>query len=149
MANIVSLLTFAACWFGAGSIWMAQHNWILFRQVGPGEFGSFHTAWLRGLFWAGLPMSFLALAGNIAELWWHASRVPVALVAAALVLQLAVLVATAVWWGPAQQRMTYARTPGGTLDPLYLRLCNANWTRVAVVSAVGILQTAMFAEVVR
>lgn len=143
------VVTAAACWFSAGSIWLAQHNWELFRYVGPSEFGEFHTRWLRGLFWAGLPMSFLALIGNAAQLWWHSPHAPIAVIAAALVLQLVVYAATAVWWGPAQNRMRYARLVDGGIDPLYRRLCSSNWLRVVVVSTVAILETVLLANSLR
>ncbi|WP_019924995.1 hypothetical protein [Nocardia sp. BMG111209] len=146
MKDIVFVVTFASCWFSAGSIWMAQHNWILFRRVGPAEFGAFHAAWLRGLYWAGVPMVLLALIGNAAQLHWRPAHTTVALVVAALVLQVLVLVATAVWWGPAQQRMHFARRPDDSLDPGYRRLCDANWLRVVAVSAVAVLQAVLLAE---
>jgi hypothetical protein len=149
MGDAVLMATVAACWFSAGSIWLAQHNWVLFRYVGPSEFGEFHTRWLRGLFWAGLPMSLLALVGNAGQLWWRSPHASIALIAVALGLQLVTYVATAVWWGPAQNRMRYARRADGEIDPLYRALCTSNWLRVALVSTVAVLETVLLANAVR
>jgi hypothetical protein len=145
MKDLLSVVTFASCWFSAGSIWLAQQNWLLFRRVGPAEFGDFHAAWIRGLLRAGAPLVLIALLGNAAQLWWPPAHASTALVAVALALQVLVLAATAAWWGPGQRRMHYARRPDGTIDPLYRRLCDANWLRVGAVSTVAVLQAILLA----
>jgi hypothetical protein len=146
MADVVLAVTVAACWFNTGAISLAQHNWQLFRYVGPNEFGEFHARWLRGLSWAGLPMSFVALVGNAAQLWWHTSAAAIPVIVVALALQVMVYAATAVWWGPAQKRMRYARLVDGGIDRLYSRLCSSNWLRVALVSTVAVLETVLLAD---
>jgi hypothetical protein len=145
----VLLGTLGAGCFSAGSIWLAQLNWQLLRHVGPDQFPDYFAAWQDGLYWASAPVAVAALAGAFAQLRWRPPGVARRAVWLGVALQGVIWTLTLLWWAPAEDRLHQVRSPDGSLDPLYQQLVAANWLRVALVTAFGMLQLWMAARVLR
>jgi hypothetical protein len=138
-------VTLVAAWFGAGQVWMTQVSWKLWSFVGSADFPAYHRAWWRGIQPVVFPVAGITLIGSIILLWARPAGVPAWMAWAGVVLQAALWLPTAIWWGPGNARLHEVLRADGSLDPLYVRLLVSNWARVAVVNASALLLSWMSA----
>ncbi len=129
----------ASASFAAGSAWLAQANWMLWRHVGPDTFPAYHTAWWHSVWWAIFPVAGISFLGVVAQVVWRPPTAP-GLVGFALALQVIGAAGAAAWWGPQNARLGQVFRAGGAIDPRYTLLTTTNWVRVAVYTAVALLE---------
>lgn len=128
------LLTLVLAWYCVGIIWLVQVvAWPLFAYVGRAEFDRYHQAWWRGIRYVILVPSGLAFLGGILLLADPPSGVPVSLLWAAIIVDGAMWVLTAAWFGPQQAKLT------DTGSPRFQTLIHTHWLRTALVSGYGVL----------
>jgi hypothetical protein len=124
--------------YGVGQVWLVQiSSYPLWAFVGDHEFRAYHAAWWRSIWFVILGPSTLLVIGTLLMLWWRAPGVPLWETWAACALQAALLVGTAMWWGPLMARL---ETPtGGLAAERFRLLMSTHWVRVAIVTAYGAL----------
>jgi hypothetical protein len=140
LASILLLLNFAIAFYNVGTIWLVQVTcYPLWTVVGRGEFTAYHEAWWHSIWGVILGPASLGLLGSLAMLRWQPPRVPLRAVWLGVALTVAVLLLTAVWWGPLMARLTEAVDPYGSWTPEFRLLLSTHWLRVALVTAYGLL----------
>lgn len=138
-AQWVLMITFAASFYSVGTIWMTQFGWRLWPYVAPDDFGAYHAAWWAMIKPVIFPVAAIAFFGSIALVWCRPAGVHVFLVWLNLGIQVLVYVLTAAFWGRWQAHTHFARLPGGTLDPMYLRSMKTHWVRAVLITLNGLL----------
>ena len=134
-------LLLAACalaFYAVGQVWLVQlSSYRLWPLVGEREFRAYHTAWWRGIWGVILaPAALLMLVASL-MLWLPAPEVPTWATWLGCALQAALLLGTALWWGPLMARL---ETPGGGLDrERYQLMLATHWVRVGIITAYAIL----------
>ncbi len=137
-AQWVLIITFAATFYGVGNIWMTQFGWRLWPYVAPSDFGAYHNAWWAMIKPVVFPVAVLAFFGAIALAWWRPAGVTAGPVWLNIGLQVLIYVLTAAFWGRWQAQTHFARLPGGSLDPMYLRTMSTHWIRACLISLSGL-----------
>jgi hypothetical protein len=134
------LINFAIAFYNVGTVWLVHVTcYPLWAVVGRGEFEAYHEAWWHSIWGVILGPALFGLLGAWAMLWWPPARVPARGVWLGIVLEVAVYLLTAVWWGPLMARLVEAVDPSGTPTPLYRLLLSTHWLRVALITAYGLL----------
>lgn len=92
--------------YGVGQVWLVQlSSYRLWAYVGEREFRAYHAAWWRSIWFVILAPSTLLFLGSVMMLWLRAPGVPVSAAWSGLALQIALLLGTAIWWGPLMARL--------------------------------------------
>ena len=139
------LATCALSLYGVGNIWPVQlSSYRLWRYVGPREFHAYHLAWWHSIWGVILAPAVLVFFGSLLMLWWRVPGVPRWAAWAGFALQVALVLGTALWWGPLMARL---EQPNGELaaERFHL-LMRTHWLRVAIVTAYGTLTLWMVAR---
>jgi hypothetical protein len=97
-----------------------------------------HTAFWSG--WLGVkpvvfPVAFLTTIGSVVLLWIHPSRTPMSALRAGVALQLAMWLLSALTWARRHMQLDQVRLADGSLNPLYERIVQTHWLRVAIITA--------------
>ncbi len=139
------LVTCALSLYGVGNIWPVQvSSYRLWAFVGPREFHAYHLAWWHSIWGVILAPAALVVVGSILMLWWPAPGVPAWAPWVGFALQAALVLGTALWWGPLMARL---ETPGaGLAVERFQLLMLTHWLRVAIVTAYGALALWMLAQ---
>jgi hypothetical protein len=140
--------TCALSLYGLGQVWLVQlSSYPLWAYVGEKEFHRYHAVWWRSLWGVVLAPAALVIAGAALMVRWRAPGVPAAETWFGLALQLALLLGTALWWGPLMARLE--APGGGLLKDRYRLLMATHWIRVGIVSIYAALVVAMLAQSAR
>ena len=139
------LATCALALYGVGNVWPVQvSSYPLWAHVGPREFHAYHQAWWHSIWGVILAPAVLVVIGAILMPWWPAPGVSSWEPWLGLALQAALVVGTAVWWGPLMARLG---PPGeGKHRERFRLLLATHWVRVAIVTAYGALTLWMLAQ---
>jgi hypothetical protein len=144
-AQWLLLATCAFALYSAGQVWLVQlSSYPLWTRVGAKEFHAYHHAWWRSIWGVILAPAALVSLASLAMLWVRAPDVPASAAWVGLALQVALILGTAVWWGPLMARLE--APDGGLLMDRYKLLMTTHWLRVAIVSAYAILTLWMLAR---
>jgi hypothetical protein len=139
------LATCALSIYSVGNIWPVQvSSYRLWQYVGPREFHAYHLAWWHSIWGVILAPAGLVFFGALLMFWWRAPGVPRWAVGVGFGLQMALLLGTALWWGPLMARLESA--DGGLLTERFRLLLVTHWLRVAIVTAYGLLTLWMVAQ---
>jgi hypothetical protein len=139
------LITCALSLYSAGQVWLVQlSSYPLWTYVGAKEFHAYHHAWWRSIWGVVLAPAALVSLASLAMLWLRAPAVPVSAAWVGLALQVALILGTAIWWGPLMARLE--APDGGLLMDRYRLLMTTHWLRVAIVSAYAALSLWMLAQ---
>jgi hypothetical protein len=135
----------ALSFYGVGQVWLVQlSSYPLWAYVGEREFRNYHRAWWRGIWGVILAPAALLIVGSAVMLWWRAPGVPAWATWSGFALQIALLLGTAIWWGPLMARL---EGPNGALLPeRYQLLLISHWLRVGIVTAYALLVFWMLAQ---
>jgi len=125
---------------------MTQFGWRLWPYVAPNYFGAYHAAWWSMIKPVIFPVAAIAFCGSIALIWLRPEELTVVPVWLNVVLQVSVYALTAAFWGRWQAQTHYATLPGGSLDPMYIRVMSTHWIRAALITANGLLVFWMLIE---
>ena len=139
------IVTCALSFYGVGQVWLVQlSSYPLWIYVGERELHAYHAAWWRGIWGVILaPAAFLTIC-SVLMLWWRAPGVPSWAAWSGVALQIALLLGTAIWWGPL---MAHLEAPsGGLLRERYQQLMFSHWLRVGIVTAYALLVLWMLAQ---
>ncbi len=122
--------------YAGGNIWPVQlSSYRLWTYVGPREFHAYHVAWWHSIWGVILAPASLLVVLAALMLVWRPPGVPAWAVWLGFGLQVALVLGTALYWGPLMARLS---TPeGGLVRELYPRLMLSHWLRVAIVTAYG------------
>lgn len=139
------LATAALSLYSAGQVWLVQlSSYRLWTYVGEKEFSAYHEAWWRSIWGVVLGPAALVALGAALMLWAPAPGVEKSIIWFGLVLQAALIVGTAAWWGPLMARI---EGPTGALLPeRYRLLMTTHWLRVALVTAYALLTVWMLTQ---
>jgi hypothetical protein len=137
--------TCALSLYAVGQVWLVQlSSYPLWTYVGEQEFRTYHAAWWHSIWGVVLAPAALLIIGAALMLWWRAPGVPAWATWLGGALQAALLLGTAIWWGPLMARL---ETPSGGLSlERYQLLMTTHWIRVGIVSAYGLLLLWMLAQ---
>jgi hypothetical protein len=91
-----------------------------------------------------LAPAVLVFCGAVLMLWWRDSGIPAWSVWLGFGLQVALLLGTALWWGPLMARIE--APDGGLALERYRVLMTTHWLRVCLVTAYGVLVSWMLAR---
>ena len=139
------LVTCVLSVYGVGQVWLVQvSSYRLWAFVGRQEFHVYHLTWWHSIWGVVLAPAILVFIGAVLMLWWRVAGIPDWSVWLGLGLQAALLVGTAVWWGPLMARSE--GPDGGILIERYHILMATHWLRVGIVTAYGILVCWMLAR---
>jgi hypothetical protein len=120
--------------YGVGQVWLVQLSaYRLWAFVGVREFRAYHAAWWRSIWGVVLAPAALVAAGAALMVWRPAPGVPSSAIWLGLALQGALVLGTALWWGPLMARLE--APDGGLLLERYRLLMTTHWLRVALVTA--------------
>ena len=137
-AKVFLLLNIALAFYNAGTIW--AHEIDIFRTwklIGREQFHQVQTVHFHKLvYWIFTPVG-LALAGNIALLWYRPADSPSWCVWTALGLQLLSMILTAVFWGRWQARL--ARDERGPESPYLAKILKTHWLRTLLINGYAIV----------
>ncbi len=144
-SQLLLLLTCALALYGTGQVWLVQiSSYALWPFVGRQEFRAYHLAWWRSIWIVVLVPAALVLAGSVLMLWWRPPGAQPWAVWTGFGLQMALLLGTALWWGPLMARI---EAPEGGLSPeRYRLLMTTHWLRAGIVTAYAILSLWMLAR---
>jgi len=132
------LINLALGFYSVGTVWLVQlSSYPLWIRVGREEFHDYHIAWWRSIWLPILFPGLLAFLGAVAALWLRPPHVPVGAVWLGVLLQIAWIVGTVVWWGPLMARI--GRVPGEFQTELFHLLLRTHWLRVAFITTYGLL----------
>jgi hypothetical protein len=128
-----------------GQVWLVQLSaYRLWSLVGDREFRAYHAAWWRSIWGVILAPAVILSAGAALMVWRPAPGVPSWATWLGFALQLALILGTALWWGPLMARL---ETTNGALDrQRYGLMVRTHWARVGLISAYGILVLWMLAQ---
>lgn len=131
--------------YGVGQVWLVQlSSYRLWSFVGQREFQAYHLAWWHSIWGVVLAPAVLVSIGAVLMLWWRAPNVPKWATWLGVSLQLALILGTALWWGPLMARL---EAPDGGLSlQRYELLIATHWLRVAIITAYAALMLSMFAR---
>lgn len=131
--------------FSAGQVWLVQvSSYPLWARVGEREFHAYHLAWWRSTWGVVLTPAALLAACSTLMLWQRPLGVPGWAIWSGFALQVALLIGTAVWWGPLMARL---EGPGGALlAERYRLLLLTHWLRVWIVTFYALLALWMLAQ---
>jgi hypothetical protein len=87
-------------------------SYPLWAYVGEREFRTYHRACWHGIWGVILAPAALLIGGSALMLWWRAPGVPAWATWSGFTLQMALLLGTAIWWGPLMARL---EPPNGAL----------------------------------
>jgi len=135
----------ALSFYAVGQVWLVQlSSYRLWPLVGEREFRAYHAAWWRGIWGVILaPAALLMLCAALIA-WRPAPGVPAWATWLGCALQAALLLGTAIWWGPLMARL---ESSSGGLDlKRYKLMMVTHWARVGIVSAYGLLVLWMLAR---
>ena len=134
-------LLMAACalsFYSVGQVWLVQLSaYPLWTYVGEREFRGYHAAWWRSIWGVILAPSALLFVGSALMLWLRAPGVPAWAPWSGVALQIALLLGTAIWWGPLMTRLEAPN--GGLLTERYQLMMTSHWLRVGIVTAYALL----------
>jgi hypothetical protein len=137
--------TCALSLFGVGQVWLVQlSSYPLWSYVGPQEFKIYHLIWWHSIWGPILGPATLVFIGALLMLRWPPAGIPTWLVWLGLALQLALILGSALWWGPLMARIE--APDGGLLPHRYQLLMTTHWLRVAIVTAYGSVACWMLAR---
>ena len=137
--------TCALSLYGVGNIWPVQlSSYRLWTYVGPRELHAYHLAWWHSIWGVILAPAVLVFAGSLLMLWWRAPGVPPWAPWVGFALEVALVLGTALWWGPLMARLEDAG--GGLAMERFHLLISTHWIRVAIVTAHGALMLWMMAQ---
>lgn len=134
----ILVITFAACFYGVGNIWMTQFGWRLWPYVDPDDFGPYHNAWWTMIKPVVFPVAAIAVLGSIALIWWRPEGVRAVLVWLNIGLLTATYLLTAIFWGRWQAQTHFARLPDRSLDTMYVRAMSTHWIRATMITLSGL-----------
>jgi len=130
--------------YGVGQVWLVQLSaYRLWAFVGAREFRAYHAAWWRSIWGVVLAPAALVAVGAVLMAWRPAPGVPLLAIWLGLALQGALILGTALWWGPLMARLE--APDGGLLRERYRLLITTHWLRVALVTAYAALALWMLA----
>jgi hypothetical protein len=139
------IATCALSLYGAGQVWLVQlSSYPLWTYVGPKDFHTYHRAWWHGIWGVILAPAALVSLASVLMLWLPAPDVPAWAAWVGVALQIALILGTAVWWGPLMARIEAPE--GGLLLERYRLLMTTHWLRVAIVSVYALLTLWMLAQ---
>lgn len=139
------LATCALSLYSVGNIWPVQlSSYRLWTHVGVREFHAYHLAWWHSIWGVILGPAVLVFVGAVLMFWWRAPGVPPSAVWLGFVLQMALVLGTALWWGPLMARLE--DPAGGLALERFRLLMHTHWLRVAIVTAYGALTLWMVAR---
>jgi len=139
------LATCALSLYSVGNIWPVQlSSYRLWKYVGPREFHAYHLAWWHSIWGVILAPAVLVFSGALLMLWWRAPGVPPWAPRFGFALQVALVLGTALWWGPLMARLEGAG--GGLAVERFRLLIGTHWLRVAIVTVYGALMLWMVAQ---
>jgi hypothetical protein len=145
-AQWILLLTLAASSYDVGTIWMVQIGYRLWPYVAPADFDTYHLNWWLKIIPVIFPVAGLALAGSLGLIWWRPEGVDAASVWTNVALQLVTGALTGAFWARWQAQTHFAKLADGSLDPMYARIMNTHWLRVALITAQGVVALWMMIE---
>lgn len=131
--------------YGAGQVWLVQlSSYPLWTYVGERELSAYHMAWWRSIWGVVLAPAGLLTVGSVFMLWWPAPGIPRWMTWWGVALQAALVLGTALWWGPLMARLE--GPSGALLVQRYRVLLLSHWLRVAIVTAYALLALWMLAR---
>jgi hypothetical protein len=141
-------LLMAACalsFYAVGQVWLVQLSaYPLWADVGEREFHAYHRAWWHSIWGVILAPSALLFVGSGLMLWLRAPGVPAWAPWSDAALQIALVLGTAIWWGPLMARLE--APGGGLLTERYQLMMTSHWLRVGIVTAYALLVLWMLAQ---
>jgi hypothetical protein len=144
-AHWVLLVTCALSLYGAGNIWPVQvSSYRLWTYVGAREFRAYHLAWWHSIWGVILAPAGLVFVGALLMLKWRAPGVPAWAPWVGFALQVALVLGTALWWGPLMARLE--QPSGGLALDRFRLLMSTHWLRVAIVTCYAALTLWMVAK---
>ncbi len=144
-SQLLLLATAALSLYAVGNVWPVQLSaYPLWRCVGRREFHRYHDVWWHSIWGVIIGPAVLLFCASILMLWWRPEGVPGWSVWAGFGLELALVLGTAVWWGPLMARLE--DDIGGLAADRYRLLLRTHWARVAIVSGHGALMLWMLAK---
>lgn len=137
-ARYLLLGVFALSLYGTGQVWLVQlSSYPLWRYVGEAQFTAYHQAWWRSIWGVVLGPAVLTFIGALWMLRWRVPWVPTWMEWLGLILQVALLSGTVLWWAPL---MAHLENPTGGLDSgRFELLLNTHWLRVGLVTGYSML----------
>jgi hypothetical protein len=132
------LLNLALAFYSVGTIWAHEvdifRSWKLLDLVTFRRVQAVH--WRKLPYWVFSPLA-LMLAGSIFLLWIHPADSPPGIAWAALGVQTASHLLTAVLWGPWQARLS--RDERGAEGPYLRRIIATHWIRTVLINVYGFI----------
>ena len=120
--------------YGVGQVWLVQlSSYRLWAFVGAREFHVYHAAWWRSIWGVVLAPAALVSVGAALMAWRPTPGIPGWAIWLGLALQGALVLGTALWWGPLMARLE--APDGGLMLERYRLLMRTHWLRVALVTA--------------
>jgi hypothetical protein len=139
------LATCALSIYGVGNVWPVQvSSYPLWAYVGARDFDAYHRAWWHSIWGVIIAPAALVVVGAVLMLWWPAPGVPSWAPWFGFGLQAALVLGTALWWGPLMARLG-PPTEGAGRDRFRLLLAT-HWLRVAIVTTYAALAIWMLAQ---
>jgi hypothetical protein len=124
--------------YSVGTVWLVQlSSYRLWAHVAPNDFQNYHRVWWQSIWGPVLFPAALAFAGAMAMFWIRPPGVPSWAAWLGVVLQIAWVLGTVVWWAPLMMRI--GESSGEFPVPLFRLLLSTHWLRVALISAYGVL----------
>lgn len=131
--------------YAVGNIWVVQVSvFPLWAHVGRREIHAYHIAWWHSIWAVILAPASLLVVASVLLLHWRPEGVPTWELWFGVGFQAALVLGTALWWGPLMARLSTAE--GGLSDDLFRLMVATHWIRVGIVTLYGALSVGMLIQ---
>jgi len=137
-SSLLLLINLALGFYGFGIAWMVQLSaYPLWGYVGLNEIQAYHNAWWQSIWVPALFPAGLEFVGATLMIRWRPKYVSIRAVWLGVLLQIAWVVGTLVWWAPLMMNLGSVRGEFSVIQ--YGELLTTHWIRVGLLTAYAIL----------
>jgi hypothetical protein len=137
-SNLLLLINLALGFYGFGVVWMVQLSaYPLWAYVGLNEIQAYHNAWWQSIWGPVLFPAGMEFVGALLMIRWRPKYVSTRAVWLGVILQIAWVVGTAIWWAPLMMSLGSVRGEFSAIQ--YGELLTTHWIRVGLLTGYAVL----------
>jgi hypothetical protein len=137
-SNLLLPINLALGFYGFGVVCMVQLSaYPLWAYVGLNEIQAYHNAWWQSIWGPILFPAGMEFVGSVLMIRWRPKYVSTRAVWLGVILQIAWVVGTAIWWAPLMMSLGSVRGEFSAIQ--YGELLTTHWIRVGLLTGYAIL----------
>lgn len=143
---VILIVAVALACANVGQILLTHVNYMSWARIGPAEMDAVHQSWSKAVDVIIMPLSITSAVSVVAVALLRHPRVPWWSIALAIGLQVATFVTSFTMWAVWQNQIGQSglvRMPDGSLNPVYERIMDTHWLRIALMVAFALVLLGM------